>query len=193
MECLIDYFRLEIDPYDTNNSEIYSNQTSNIYTSRLTKTHHDKENDESVINNLKTAKRGYDSKRTPKTNHIVTPRAIKYPPTSAAQHRPTPPMLFPSHPSHRRNTSSQFQPYMKPIPQEEVDGWEEGHTSFLGYGKTEISKPFEEESNFDIDDMDEAQSRVSYRHNGGGYAAKHSYKHYLENQEMGKKYLFLTI
>jgi hypothetical protein len=73
--------RLEIDPYDCNNTEVNTHRNSYVATSRSKMISScDKENDERVINNLKTAKRQYQSKMNIHEEKVVTPRNMKYPP-----------------------------------------------------------------------------------------------------------------
>lgn len=159
----------------------------------------------------------------------VTPKSIKYPPKSAKQNNKREtnelitsrefgnicdksyqlekPRLTMGKATHRRNVSSQFQPYPKTVESgRHLNNSEFDVSSQYQFQRSPLTSLVDDEaSNFNVDDINEANSRrmtvepvysqkskkSSSKYTGGMYAAKYSYKSFLENQDMGKQYSFI--
>lgn len=102
-------------------------------------------------------------------------------------------------PSHRRNVSNQFQPHhKKSVSSRNGIQNEVGHSSLIQAQRRQFVD--DEESNFNVEEIDEAQQRSltsegdnyspnlynQRQYEASVYAAKYSYKSYLENQDMSK-------
>jgi hypothetical protein len=152
--------RLEIDPYESNNTEVKTNKNSYVTTTRsITNNTYNKENDGRAINNLKTAKRNRKSNMNTQGSKAVTPRNMKYPPKQpsdvSANNKSCNFIVsnpcFTGRPCHRRNISSGYYQYPKNV---------KGSRNDLVPTRSPLRLVEQEEaSNFNLDEIDEANDR----------------------------------
>jgi hypothetical protein len=184
--------RLEIDPYDSNTTEVKTNKNSYVATTRsITNNTYNKENDGRAINNLKTAKRNHQSNNNIQGSKAVTPRNMKYPPKQPSDVSATNKSCnfivnnpcFTGRPCHRRNISSGYYQYPKNVTGSRNDlVSNQSHGSLLQYNRSPLRlvDQQEEASNFNLDEIDEANDKsITFEDSGTSVKSKNVCKYLI--------------